>query len=169
MLIKYLLVLDLGTFRELRKSGQRYPKLTIVIRNPDLVLALYLESLLLPLKELDVIWNQNMVAHIIKDFREIMFRVVKKSKKNGIKFRAVVEIDEGNTTFLKSMNYFEIRQLDSIKENLQITDNKICVKPLFDQDDEHFSQILWSNSEELVNQKKGLFENLWKVAIPIST
>ncbi|MDN5866787.1 MAG: hypothetical protein L0H55_05240 [Candidatus Nitrosocosmicus sp.] len=107
-----------------------------------------------------------MLSQIMKDFREIIFHVEKLSKEKGIKFRVIVDLNEENTWFLKSMNYCDIRQLDNITENLQLSDNKICVKPLFEQGQEQFSQILWSNSTSLVNQKQSQFEDLWKMTRP---
>jgi hypothetical protein len=37
---------------------------------------------------------------------------------------------------------------------------------MFEHDNEQFSQILWSNSTSLVNEKQNQYENLWKIAQP---
>ena len=158
--------MDAVTYRKLKESGYKEPNLTTIIREPELMLAIYLESLNLPVKELDILWNQQMVAHITKGFREIFFHVEKLSREKGIKFRIIVELSDGNTWFLRLMKYCEVRQLDNVTENLQLIDNKIYVKPMFEQDNEQFSQILWSNSTPLVNEKQNHFESLWKIARP---
>ncbi len=161
-----MLLLDAVTYRKLKESGYKEPNLTTVIRDPELMLAIYLESLNLPVNELNILWNQRMITHIMKGFREVFFHVEKLSREKGIKFRIIVELSEGNTWFLRSMKYCEVRQLDTVTENLQLIDNKIYVRPMFEQDDEQFSQILWSNSASLVNEKQSHFENLWKIARP---
>ena len=161
-----MLLLDAVTYRKLKKSGFKDPNLTTLVRDPELMLALYLESLNLPLNELDVLWNRRMISHVMKGFREVFFHVERLSREKGIKFRIIVELSEGNAWFLKSMKYCEVRQLDTVLENFQLIDTMIFVKPMFEQDNEQFSQILWSNSTSFVNEKQNQFENLWKIAQP---
>lgn len=161
-----MLLLDAITYRKLRESGFKKPNLTTVVQDPEIILALYLESLNLPLIELDILWNRRMITHIMKGFREVFFHVEKLSKEKGIKFRIIVESSEGITWFLKSMKYCEVKQLDTVPENFQLIDTKICIKPLFERDNEQFSQILWSNSILFVSEKQNQFEDLWKIARP---
>jgi hypothetical protein len=160
--------LDVGTYRKLKESKNKNPKLTTLVSDPDLVLAMYLESLSLPIDDLGIIWSQKMLSQIMENFREIIFHVEKISKEKGIKFRVIVDAKEENTWFLKSMNYCNIRQLENITENFQLTDNKVCVEPLFEKGQEQFSQILWSNATPLVNHKQSQFEKLWRIAKPYS-
>ncbi|HKR74470.1 MAG TPA: hypothetical protein VJR94_10210 [Candidatus Nitrosocosmicus sp.] len=158
--------MDAVTYRKLKESGYKYPNLTTLVQDPEIMLALYLESLNLPVNELDILWDCQMITHIVRGFREVFFHVEKLSREKGIKFRIIVEMSEENAWFLKSMKYCEVRQLDTISENFQLIDTKICVKPMFEHNNEQFSQILWSNSKSLVNEKQNQFENLWKIAQP---
>ena len=154
------------TYLKLRKSGFKKPNLTTVVKDPEIILALYLESLNFPLNEPEILWNRRMITHIMKGFRGVFFHVEKLSKEKGIKFRIIVESSEGITSFLKSMKYREVKQLDTVPENFQLIDIKICIKPLFERDNEQISQILWSNSTLFVSEKQNQFEDHWKIARP---
>jgi hypothetical protein len=77
-----------------------------------------------------------MTTRIMKGFRGVFFHVEKLSKEKDIKFRIIVESSEGITRFLKSMKYREVKQLDTVPDNFQLIDIKICIKPLFERDNE---------------------------------
>ena len=73
MFLNRLLLLDAVTYRKLKESGYKDPNLTTLVRDPELMLALYLESLNLPVNELDILWNCQMITHTMRGFREIFF------------------------------------------------------------------------------------------------
>jgi hypothetical protein len=155
---------DLTTYRKLKKSDYKEPNVTTVIQDPEMILAMYLESFNLAQNELDILWDQQMVTFIINNFREVFFHVEKLSKLKDIQFRIVVELNEGNRWFLKSTSYCKIRQIDTVPENIQLIDARIYLKPIFELEGEQISQILWSNDASLVNQKQNQFEKLWRIA-----
>ncbi|HKR72575.1 MAG TPA: hypothetical protein VJR94_00535 [Candidatus Nitrosocosmicus sp.] len=74
-----------------------------------------------------------MLSQLMENFREIIFHVEKISKERRLKFRVIVDENEENTWFLKSMNYRKIRKPDNIIENFQISVTSIYVEPLFDK------------------------------------
>jgi hypothetical protein len=141
--------------------------MTTIVNNPDILLAIYLDSLILPLNELSIVWDKRMFGHILKGYREIIHHVEKLSKQKGIKFRVIVESSENSVYFLTSLRYCDIRCLNDIQDNFQISDNRICIKPLFNPRDKKPDRILWSNSKYMINRKLSLFYNLWEKAKPI--
>jgi len=154
-------------FKKLKESKYKYPKITQIVSNPDILLAIYLDSLILPIHELNIVWGKRMLAYTMKYNREIILRVEKLSKEKGVKFRVIVEFNIESASFLKSLSYCDKRYLPNIEESFQISDNVACVVPLFHKHDEHLNQILWSNSKYAVEQKQSLFNSLWKMATPI--
>ena len=160
-------VLTPCSFRKLKESTYKFPLLTTIVNNPDILLAIYLDSLILPLNELSIVWDKRMFGHILKGYREIIHHVEKLSKQKGIKFRVILESSENSDYFLTSLRYCDIRCLNHIQDNFQISDNRICIKPLFNPRDKEPDRILWSNSKYMINRKQSLFYNLWEKAKPI--
>ena len=156
------------SFRKLKESKYQFPLTTTIVNNPDILLAIYLDSLNLPVNELSIVWDKRMLIYIMKNYREIILHVEKLSKQKGIKFRVIVELNEDIDCFLTSLRYCDLRYLDNIQENFQISDNRICIIPLFNTLNEQLDQILWSNSKYMINQKQSLFYSLWKKAKPLS-
>ncbi|MDN5868485.1 MAG: hypothetical protein L0H55_13960 [Candidatus Nitrosocosmicus sp.] len=126
-----------------------------------------MDSLILPIHELNIEWGKRMLAYTMKYNGEIILRVEKLSKEKGVKFRAIVEFNKENASFLKSLRYCDKRYLSNIEESFQISDNVISVIPLLNKQDEQIDQILWSNSKYEIERKQSLFNSLWKMAAPI--
>ncbi len=160
-------MLNKYVFRQLKKSKYNLPKVTDIVRNPDILLAIYLDSLSLPKNELNIVWDNSMVAYTMKYFREVILHIEELSQEKGIKFRAVVESNTESGPFLKLFRYCEIKHLYNIRENFQLSDDIICVIPYLNKKNVLLDQILWSNSKFCVNQKQSVFNNLWEIASPV--
>lgn len=61
------------------------------MRDPDISLALYLDSLNIPIKEINIVWNNLTLVYHIRNFRELIYHVENLSKEKGIKFKVIVE------------------------------------------------------------------------------
>src|SRR6476619_6428802 len=97
------------SFRKLKESNYKFPPITTIVNNPDILLAIYLDSLILPISELSIVWDKKMLDHIMKGYREIIYHVEKLSKQKGIKFHVIVESCENSIYFLTSLRYCDIR------------------------------------------------------------
>jgi len=161
-------MLSLCSFRKLKESKYTFPPITTIVNNPDILLAIYLDSLILPIEQLSIVWDKKILDYIMKGYREIIYHVEKLSKQKGIKFRVIVEASEDSVYFLISLKYSDIRCLNDIQDNFQISDNRIFIKPLFNTLSEQPDRILWSNSKHMINRKQSLFYNLWEKAKPLS-
>ena len=161
-------MLNACSFRKLKESKYNIPLITTIVSNPDILLAIYLDSLILPISELSIVWDKKMLDQIVKGYREIIYHVEKLSKQKGVKLRVIVEPSENSVYFLTSLRYCDISCLNDIQENFQISDNRICIKPLFNPRDKEPDRILWSNSKYMINRRQSLFFNLWERAKPLS-
>ena len=144
------------SFRKLKESNYKFPPITTIVNNPDILLAIYLDSLILPISELSIVWDKKMLDHIMKGYRETIYHVEKLLKQKGIKFHVIVESCENSIYFLTSLRYCDIRCLKDIQENFQISDDRICIKPLFNPLNKEPDRILWSNSKYMINRKQSL-------------
>lgn len=160
--IKY--VLDIGLFRQLKSFNYVYPNVTTVINNPDILLAIYLDSLFMPVKQLNIMWNRTMSTYITKDYKEILLRMGKENGEKGVEFNLIVESTNENEKYFKSIRNCNVRFLDNIVENIQLCDNRVCVRPFLDEGDDNLAYIVWSNFRPLINQKQQLFDSLWKMS-----
>jgi hypothetical protein len=108
-------------------------------------------------------WNKPMSIFIMKDFKEILLRMGRENGEKGVEFNLIVESTNDNENYFKSIRNCNVRFLDNIVENIQLCDNRVCVRPLLDERDENLSYIVWSNFQPLINQKQQLFDSLWKM------
>lgn len=160
--------MDMSLFKELKDSRYKYPDVSTLVSDPDILLAIYLDSLYLPIRQLSIIWSNTMVALIMKYFKEIFLRVETYCREKNVEFRLVVESRDENEKFLKLMRYCNKRYLDNITESLQISDDKVYVKPLSNTCEDHITHIVWSNSQYLISLKQQVFDSLWKIARPMT-
>jgi signal transduction histidine kinase len=91
------------------------------------------------------------------------------AKDRGVKFRYVTEITKDNIYYCKEMLKFaEIRHLDGIKGNFEVSDKKeyVAATRLQKEEEESIPQLIRSNVKELVEQQQYVFESFWNRAIP---
>ena len=91
------------------------------------------------------------------------------AKDRGVKFRYVTEITKDNISYCKEMLKFaEIRHLDGVKGNFEISDEKEYVAATRLQRDKEQSipQLIYSDVKEVVEQQQYVFDSFWNRAIP---
>jgi signal transduction histidine kinase len=91
------------------------------------------------------------------------------AKDRGVKFRYVTEITKDNISYCKAMLKFaEIRHLDGIKGNFEVSDKKeyVAATRLQKEEEKPIPQLIRSNVKELVEQQQYVFESFWNRAIP---
>ena len=157
------------TFRQLKESKYHYPILTEVMFEYDRMLEMVFHSMTIIEYGYDTVWDANIFNFIRKYFQEGMDYVEKLVKQNGIRIRLIVEATLENIDAIDLLKYYEVRCLDDIKGNFGIFDNRAYMVCIFHRDSDKPDQTLWSNSKELVEKQKILFEKMWNIAIPLST
>jgi len=155
---------DIGLFRQLKSFNYVYPNVTTVISNPEMILAIYLDSLFMPVKQLKIMWSKSMSNYMIKDFKEILLRMGRENGEKGVEFNLIVELTNENEGYFTSIRNCNVRFIDNVGENIHLCDNRVCVRPLLDESNENLAYIVWSNFQPLINQKQQLFDNLWKMS-----
>jgi hypothetical protein len=89
------------------------------------------------------------------------------AKQRGVKFRYVTEISKDNVAYCKEMLKFsDIRHLDRVKGNFEISDNKEYVAMATLQKAKPIPQLIYSNVKDLVEQQQYVFDSFWNRAIP---
>ena len=89
-------------------------------------------------------------------------------KNRGVKFRYVTEITKDNISYCKEMLKFasEIRHLDGIKGNFEVSDEREYVGSANFQNSKPLPQLIYSNVKEIVEQQQFIFESFWNRAMP---
>jgi hypothetical protein len=165
----YYKIVDDITFRQLRESKYHNPILTEVMFDYDMMLEMVFHSMTIIEKGYDTVWDANVFNFIRKYFQEGMEYVEKLIKQNGIRIRLIVEATIENIDAINLLKYYEIRCLDDIKGNFGIFDNRAYMVCIFHRDSDKPDQTLWSNSKDLVDKQRILFDKMWNIAIPLST
>ncbi|WP_148686046.1 hypothetical protein [Candidatus Nitrosocosmicus hydrocola] len=160
--------MDELTFRKLRESNYYSPTLTEVIINYDMMLEMVFHSMTIIEKGYDTVWDANVLNFIGKYFQEGIEYVEKLVRQNGIKIRMIVEATIENMDALDSLQYYDVRCLDDIKGNFGIFDNRAYMVCIFQKNSDKPDQTLWSNSKDLVDKQRVLFEKMWSMAVPLS-
>jgi signal transduction histidine kinase len=90
------------------------------------------------------------------------------AKNRGVKFRYVTEITKDNISYCKEMLKFasEIRHLDGIKGNFEVSDEREYVGSANFQNSKPLPQLIYSNVKEIVEQQQFIFESFWNRAMP---
>jgi hypothetical protein len=87
-----------------------------------------------------------------------------------VEFRYVTEITKDNLPYCKEMLKFsEIRHLDGVKGNFEVSDIKEYVAATTLQSankQQPMPQLIYSNVKEVVEQQQYVFDTLWSRAIP---
>jgi hypothetical protein len=135
----------------------------------DMMLEMIFHSMTIIEKGYDTVWDANVFNFIRKYFDEGMEYVEKLIKQNGIRIRLIVEATLENIDAIDLLKYYEIRCLDDIKGNFGIFDDRAYMVCLFHRDSDKPDQTLWSNSKDLVDKQRILFDKMWNIAIPLST
>ncbi len=160
--------MDELTFRKLRESNYYSPTLTEVIINYDMMLEMVFHSMTIIEKGYDTVWDANVLNFIGKYFQEGIEYVEKLVRQNGIKIRMIVEATIKNMDALDSLQYYDVRCLDDIKGNFGIFDDRAYMVCIFQENSDKPDQTLWSNSKDLVDKQRVLFEKMWSMAVPLS-
>lgn len=100
---------------------------------------------------------------VIEDIRKERFA----AKDRGVKFRYVTEITKDNISYCKEiLKFSEIRHLDGVKGNFEVSDNKEYVATATLQKAKPIPQLIYSNVKDLVLQQQYVFDSFWNRAIP---
>ena len=104
---------------------------------------------------------------VIIEVKEIKNKRVDAVANRGLKLRYVTEITKDNVDYIKQMLTFsEIRHLDGIKGNFEVSDEKVYVAVANLKKAQHIPQSIFSNVPEVVEQQQFVFDSFWERAIP---
>jgi two-component system sensor histidine kinase VicK len=92
--------------------------------------------------------------------REAFRAALQDMRRRGVNLRAITEITRENLEACKRIAaIFELRHLDGVKANFAVTDLEYIASP-------SESDLIYSNSKNMVEQQEYVFETLWNRAVP---
>lgn len=118
--------------------------------------------------EIQIITDKNGASLIINNSEFTRFFTTLKD--NSIIIKIITEIDRFNKDYCKQMmdRYnVDLRHFSDITFNHAISDGKEYAGFTVSIDDGPFSNVIYSNIKEIVNQNKFIFDTLWKKSTPI--
>ena len=91
-----------------------------------------------------------------------------RAKKRGVKLRYITEITEDNLTYCKQLLTMvdELRHLDGFRGNFYLSESSYLAPTIFHERGKSASQIISSNSKEIIENQKYVFDSFWYRAIP---
>jgi two-component system, OmpR family, sensor histidine kinase VicK len=89
-------------------------------------------------------------------------------KNRGVKTRYITQVTKDNIHYCKEMIKFitELRHLDGVKGNFGISDGVVYMAISTMQEAKPVSQLIYSNTKQIVEQHRYLFQTLWNKATP---
>ncbi len=156
------------TFRQLKESKHRFPEITQIIDDFDIMLSLAMDGINVAVHGFDIVWDELNAKSVRKNFKDGLEFGNNQIRQKGLKVRLIVEATKDNIEFLYSLHLFDIRHLEGLRGNFTIFDKRAYIVQIFVKQSEIPDQILFSNSKSLVDKQQDLFDKLWKMAIPIS-
>ena len=102
----------------------------------------------------------------------ILIEPIKKAfldaKSRGVRLRYLTEITKDNIDYCKVLTTIvdDLRHLDGIKGNFMISEMEYLAPLILYEKGKIASQVIYSNSEEIVEQQQYIFDTLWRKAIP---
>ena len=102
----------------------------------------------------------------------ILIEPIKKAfldaKSRGIKLRYLTEITKDNIAYCKELITIvdEMRHLDGIKGNFMLSETEYLAPVILYEKGKIASQVIYSNSKEMVEQQQYIFDTIWSKAIP---
>jgi signal transduction histidine kinase len=102
----------------------------------------------------------------------ILIEPIKKAfidaKTRDVRLRYLTEITKDNIDYCKVLTTIvdDLRHLDGIKGNFMISEMEYLAPLILYEKGKIASQVIYSNSEEIVEQQQYIFDTLWRKAIP---
>jgi two-component system, OmpR family, sensor histidine kinase VicK len=116
-------------------------------------------------KKIDSVVDFNAPSVIVDIYEIEKERLAARDR--GVKFRYVTEINKDNISYCKEMLKFsEIRHLDGLKGNFEVSDNKEYVATATLHKAKPITQLIYINVKEVVEQQQYVFDSFWSRAIP---
>lgn len=162
-------IVDEETIKQLKESKYYHPVITDVIHDYKIVLEMVADGLNSTELGYNTVWDAEMCKWASKYFVQGLELVRQRVKEKGIKCRLITEVNLENKGFLNTLPFVEIRHLDGLRGNFGIRDEKGYMAFILHKEDDEYLQTYFSNSKPLAENQLQLFEELWNMAIPIST
>jgi hypothetical protein len=160
--------LDEITLKQLKESNYYHPVITDVINDYKIMLEITVDGINSCEIGFSTVWDTEICKWASKYFVEGLNLVKQKVQEKGIRCRLITQVNLENLDFLSSLTFLEIRHLEGLRGNFGIYDERGYMAFILHKENDESLQTYFSNSKTLAEEQMQLFEELWKMAIPLS-
>jgi hypothetical protein len=156
------------TLKQLKESNYHHPVITDVINDYKIMLEITVDRINSCEIGFNTVWDAEICKWASKYFVEGLNLVKQKVQEKGIRCRLITQVNLENLDFLSSLTFLEIRHLEGLRGNFGIYDEREYMAFILHKENDESLQTYFSNSKVLTDKQMQLFEELWKMAIPLS-
>ncbi len=160
--------MDEITLKQLKESNYYHPVITDVINDYKIMLEITVDGINSCEIGFSTVWDTEICKWASKYFVEGLNLVKQKVQEKGIRCRLITQVNLENLDFLSSLTFLEIRHLEGLRGNFGIYDERGYMAFILHKENDESLQTYFSNSKTLAEEQMQLFEELWKMAIPLS-
>jgi hypothetical protein len=162
--------LDHLLFNQLKESNFKSPEISDVVYDQNQVLEILSVGTDRCEKSASAYWDAEICKWASRYYVETLELIKQKMvKERGISCKLLVDANHDNIDFLKSLDFLEIRHLEGLKGNFGLYDDRLYMVVIMQDRDEKLLQTFFSNSESLVEKQLSIYNDLWKMAKPLSS
>jgi hypothetical protein len=156
------------TLKQLKESNYYHPVITDVINDYKIMLEITVDGINSCEIGFNTVWDAEMCKWASKNFVEGLDLVKQRVEEKGIRCRLITQVNLENLSFLNPLIFLEIRHLEGLRGNFGIYDERGYMAFILHKENDESLQTYFSNSKSLAEEQLQLFEELWKIAIPLS-
>ncbi len=157
-------------FNQLKESNFKSPEISDVVYDQNQVLEILSVGTDRCEKSASAYWDAEICKWASRYYVETLELIKQKMvKERGISCKLLVGANHDNIDFLKSLDFLEIRHLEGLKGNFGLYDDRLYMVVIMQDRDEKLLQTFFSNSESLVEKQLSIYNDLWKMAKPLSS
>ncbi|WP_458744638.1 hypothetical protein [Candidatus Nitrosocosmicus sp. T] len=160
--------MDEITLKQLKESNYYHPVITDVINDYKIVLEITMDGINSCEIGFNTVWDAEMCKWASKYFVEGLGLVKQRVQEKGIRCRLITQVNIENLGFLNPLTFLEIRHLEGLRGNFGIYDERGYMAFILHKENDESLQTYFSNSKSLAEEQLQLFEELWRMAIPLS-
>jgi sugar-specific transcriptional regulator TrmB len=162
--------LDHLLFNQLKESNFKSPEISDVVYDQNQVLEILSVGTDRCEKSASAYWDAEICKWASRYYVETLELIKQKMvKERGISCKLLVDANHDNIDFLKSLDFLEIKHLEGLKGNFGLYDDRLYMVVIMQDRDEKLLQTFFSNSRSLVEKQLSIYNDLWKMAKPLSS
>jgi hypothetical protein len=163
-------MVDQLLFNQLRASNFRSPEISDVVHDQNQVLEILFTGIDKCEKSASAYWDAEICKWASKYYVDALELIKQKMMvERGVYCKLLVDANNENIDFLKTLDFLEIRHLEGLRGNFGLYDERLYMVVIMQGKDDKLVQTFFSNSMSLVRKQISVYEDLWNMAKPLSS